>query len=95
MSSLFSSSLQKHMGVGNNVMMSNTLQQGKDPHSASGYTRTHTYDKAKCSTTSLNLFEIDLFSAVEVRLPALFLPVHTPAQFATIELNFGCIARSP
>ena len=44
-----------------------------------------------CSRNDLNLFKAAKDSVAGVRVSALFLAVHIPARFATIQLNFGVV----
>ena len=49
------------------------------------------HGKAVCCRIALSLSRAENDSVAEVRVPALFLAVHTPARFAMIQLNFGVV----
>ena len=49
------------------------------------------HGKSICCRIALNLSRAEKISVAEVRAPALYLAVHTPARLATIQLNFGVV----
>ena len=70
-------------------MVSNTLQSKHDL--TLWDTRAPIHGKSICCRIALNLFRAEKDSVAEVRVPALVLAVHTPARFATIQLNFEVV----
>ena len=92
---LFSSSLLQHMGLGSKVMMSNTLLNKEKFPETLWDTHAPIHSKAICCIIASNLFKLEKDSVAEITVSALFLALHTPPGFATIQLNFGSIARSP
>ena len=49
------------------------------------------YGKAICCRIAFNVFKAEKDSVAEVMVPALFLAVHTPAHFVTVQLKFGVV----
>ena len=71
-------------------MMLDTLRQGKYL-SIFWHTDAPIHDKTTCCHVALNQLGQEMICVAYVGVSALFRAVHTPARFATIELNFGVV----
>ena len=90
MSSLFSCSLQQHM-EGRQQWDDTKCSSTRPPSYGLWHTHAPTHAETFGCHVAFNLFKMEIVSVASVTVPAVFVAVHTPARFATVQINFEVV----